>query len=182
MLNDPVKVPNSVKWLVAFGLITAIFPLFSDLPWQATAGAKGAYKTWLSVFSWIELPLNLMLLAACVGVCLRGRSWGRTWMLRWALLVTIYETVQLLVMAQWVIPKADLTDIPSGDEMAQALDPSSIRGLYEMLYAVYWISMISLSSYAWWVLTRTAVREFYESSDGTTPPRLSEDAPFVPPT
>jgi hypothetical protein len=182
---EEIKMPGPVKWLAAFGLITAVYPLFRDLPWQQTLGPPSAYSTWILIFSWIELPLNLWLLAASIGVLLRGKSWGRIWMLRWALVVSIYETAQLLIMDQWVVPAARVSDIPdpSGVEsQLSELDPNIAKDGAETDYAVYWVSMLSLSTYAWWVLRRPQIRAFYESADGTTPSRLSEDAPFVPPT
>jgi hypothetical protein len=181
MLNEPVKLPSSVKWLAAMGIITAVYPLYSDLPWQVT-GPASAFKTWSIIFSWIEFPLNLLLLAASFAILKRGYERGRVWMLWWAAAVTIYESIPLLIMTTWVVPRANIADFPDPWGISGFLGADAVRSSYLYEYPVYWISMISLSGYAWWVLTRPSVREFYESPDGTARPSLSEDAPVVPPT
>jgi hypothetical protein len=168
----PVR-PYSLTGIAVCGLLTAGPSLYCNLPWAAATGPSDAYQIFNHIFDWLGLPLNVILLIASIGLFGRGKPWARKWMLWWAGLVTVYETIQLVVAVIWIAPRATEVDLGMTDlgDMREALGAGFVNMMIGLEYSVYWISMISLSAWAWWVLRKPSSQAFFEAgADAATPP------------
>jgi hypothetical protein len=178
----PSRLPRPVAWLAAFGLITAGLALYYTSAFESF-GTRDAYDIYDHITSWLVLPLYLALTAASIGVII-GRDWARILMLRWALVATIYELLQTLVVVLWIGYHATPADLGleklAGDAGMSISDlTSSLQGFLGDNYLALTvqgtaltelISILSLTSYAYWVLTRPAVRNYFKAKNAATPP------------
>jgi zinc ribbon protein len=172
----PVRArPRSLSAIAACGILTAAPSLYWDLPWAAATGPHDAYLTFTRIFGFLGFPLNILLLAASIGLFGPGKPWARRWMLWWSGLIIVYESVQLVVAVTWVAPRATEVDLGMTDlgDMTGVLGPDFVRMMIGFEFLVYWISMISLAAWAWWVLRRPSAQAFFEPQHVSTPPPVS---------
>jgi hypothetical protein len=166
--------PKSLHSLAVFGILTAVISLYSVFSSVGSSGPHDAYQTFSRVFDVLGLPLNAILLVASIGMFGPPKLWAKIWMLRWAGLVTVYETLMLLIAVVWIGPRATAIDIGlSADEMSQLNGMFSANQAIGLEYTVYWISMISLVVWAWWVLTRPTGQNYFNVENANSPSSIS---------
>jgi DNA-directed RNA polymerase subunit RPC12/RpoP len=170
--------PIALVWLAVFGLLTAAPTLWYSSAWSLPTGSQTSFQIFERVFDYLDVPLNLLLLAASIGVLLPPKPWARQWMLWYAVVATGYETVQLLIVYLWI--GAGTTPADLGGDRVEILDSLKGAGIeitassyVNSLYALYWVSILSLTTYAYWVLTRPHVRRYFEADHAGAPVSIS---------
>jgi hypothetical protein len=156
--------PATIFWIAICGVLTALPTLLSSCAITLSFPHKSAYDTFTSVFDYLDLPLNLLLLVCSIGLWGRGRPWVKVWLLRWALLTVAYECVQFLLMVYWIAPKATVSDVGMA-EISQLVSQDEVATMIDVEYLIYFISMVSLAAWVWVALRRPRLTWYFEPSD-----------------
>jgi|GEM_PF-6736648 len=160
--------PKSLYWICICGVVTAAWVVVTSILSPALpTRSMTTYQMFNLVCGWVAFPMYVMLLAASLGSWY-AKSWGWIWMIRWAVIATLYETLQMAIVFMWFASRVTMKDVPSdlSDAMGQAGGMFSSSGniaalTVEMGSALEWLSILSLSVWAYFAFRGQTVRAFF---------------------
>jgi hypothetical protein len=170
--GSPVAQPKSILWITFFSVISALWGLvFSDL-WT-TMPSHDRYHVLARIFAVLNLPLDSLLLVTSIALLTPQRAWGRKWIVLWSVAAFALQTVSLLTTVLLISPTATTQDIPSDlvDALPVIGGTAGEMVSYDATFA--WLSILFLSSWIYWTLTRKKILPYFEPHHAAGQPKIS---------
>jgi hypothetical protein len=171
MSKPSEKYPRSVSWISIFGCLSALYGLYYSDIYSTFPSPYDRYHIFAKIFAYLAFPQDALLLITSIAILTPYKALGRRWILWWAVIATVYQVLVVLITMWWIAPTATVSDVPReladmlpmiGSSPGQAISGDATFALISILFLTTWIG---------WSLTRPAMLAYFEPENvPPTPP------------
>jgi len=168
----PAARPRVIMWIVFFSVLSALWGLwYSDL-WT-TMPSHDRFHVFTRFSAFINFPLDSLLLVSSIALLTEHRAWGRRWMIVWSIAAFLFQTFSLLVIAFWIAPTSTMQDLTADVQQLVQFMGGTPDDSIALDACCAWLSILFLSSWIYWTLTRKKIMAYFEPNHAAHPTNIS---------